>query len=36
MYIESVDLELQNFRTLFYVALHLVKSYFTGSPQINK
>lgn len=22
-------------RTLFYVALHLAKSYFTGSPQIN-
>ena len=26
----------QTDRTLFYVALHLAKSYFTGSPQINR
>ena len=26
----------QTDRILFYVALHLAKSYFTGSPQINR
>ena len=26
----------QNYRTLFYVELHLAKSFFTGSLQINR
>ena len=31
----SID-ENTEYRTLFYVALHLAKSFFTGSPQINR